>query len=71
MEFAQKFVDTLPSAELTWVEECGHVPHLEQPEVAAGAIADFLLSDKFDTPRLASNDMFKMFTDVFAGMPSK
>ena len=71
MEFAQKFVDTLPSAELTWVEECGHVPHLEQPEVAAEAIADFLLSDKFDTPRLASNDMFKMFTDVFAGMPSK
>ena len=31
-EFAQKFVETLPSASLVWIEECGHVPHLEQPE---------------------------------------
>jgi pimeloyl-ACP methyl ester carboxylesterase len=31
-EFAPKFVETLPSAELMWIEECGHVPHLEQPE---------------------------------------
>ena len=31
-EFAQKFVDTLPSASLVWIDECGHVPHLEQPE---------------------------------------
>jgi len=47
IEFAQKFLDTLPSAELRWVEDCGHVPHLEQPEVAAEEIAKFLLSDKF------------------------
>lgn len=31
-EFAQKFIDTLPTASLVWIEECGHVPHLEQPE---------------------------------------
>ena len=45
-EFAQKFIDTMPNAELQWVEECGHVPHLEQPELTAGYIADFLESDK-------------------------
>ncbi len=45
-EFAQKFIDTMPNAELQWVEECGHVPHLEQPELTAGYIADFLKSDK-------------------------
>ncbi len=71
IEFAQKFVDTLPSAELKWVEECGHVPHLEQPEVAAEEIANFLLSEKFEKPQPASNDMFKMFTDAFAQISSK
>jgi pimeloyl-ACP methyl ester carboxylesterase len=30
--FAPKFMETLPSATLVWIEECGHVPHLEQPE---------------------------------------
>lgn len=32
MEFAPKFVETLQNAELRWIEESGHVPHLEQPE---------------------------------------
>jgi pimeloyl-ACP methyl ester carboxylesterase len=41
-EFANKFVETMPSARLCWVEECGHVPHLEQPQVTADAIATFL-----------------------------
>jgi pimeloyl-ACP methyl ester carboxylesterase len=45
-EFAQKFIDAMPNAELQWVEECGHVPHLEQPELTARYIADFLESDK-------------------------
>jgi pimeloyl-ACP methyl ester carboxylesterase len=45
-EFAQKFIDTMPNAELQWIEECGHVPHLEQAEVTARLIADFLESDK-------------------------
>jgi len=46
-EFAQKFVDTMPRAELKWIEECGHVPHLEQPEETAKAIESFLRSDRF------------------------
>ncbi|EED88029.1 hypothetical protein THAPSDRAFT_38512, partial [Thalassiosira pseudonana CCMP1335] len=41
-EFAQKFIDTMPDAQLQWIEECGHVPHLEQPEVTASCILDFL-----------------------------
>lgn len=41
-EFANKFIDTLPNAELQWIEECGHVPHLEQPDVTAEVIENFL-----------------------------
>lgn len=44
-EYANKFVETMPNARLQWIEECGHVPHLEQPEVTAEAIAKFLESD--------------------------
>jgi pimeloyl-ACP methyl ester carboxylesterase len=32
-EFVPKFLETLPNASLQWIEECGHVPHLEQPDV--------------------------------------
>mmetsp|Transcript_26855 Transcript_26855/g.77434 ORF Transcript_26855/g.77434 Transcript_26855/m.77434 type:complete len:195 (+) Transcript_26855:2-586(+) len=46
-EFAQRFLDTLPDASLQWIEECGHVPHLEQPEETARVISEFLRSDKF------------------------
>jgi pimeloyl-ACP methyl ester carboxylesterase len=45
-EYANKFIETLPDAELTWIEECGHVPHLEQPEKTCDAIVDFLSSAK-------------------------
>ena len=45
-EFANKFVETLPDADLTWIEECGHVPHLEQPDETCSAIVDFLSSNK-------------------------
>jgi pimeloyl-ACP methyl ester carboxylesterase len=37
-----KFQDTLPCSRLVWVEECGHVPHLEQPAFTAATILDFL-----------------------------
>jgi len=46
IEFAEKFINTLPNAELRWIEECGHVPHLEQSEMTAKEIAQFLSSDK-------------------------
>jgi pimeloyl-ACP methyl ester carboxylesterase len=41
-EFANRFIETLPNAKLQWIEECGHVPHLEQPEVTADVITEFL-----------------------------
>jgi len=34
----------LADARLQWIEECGHVPHLEQPEETADAIANFVAS---------------------------
>ena len=34
----------MPNAQLHWIEECGHVPHLEQPEVTANVIVEFLMS---------------------------
>ena len=46
-DFAQRFIDTLPDATLQWIEECGHVPHLEQPEETARAISNFLRGEKF------------------------
>ena len=45
-EFASKFVDTMPNARLQWVEECGHVPHLEQSEETAKCIAEVLRSEE-------------------------
>jgi pimeloyl-ACP methyl ester carboxylesterase len=45
-EFAIKFVDSMPNAQLRWIEECGHVPHLEQPELTAQYIAEFLQSEE-------------------------
>jgi len=44
-EFANKFVDEMPNASLKWIEECGHVPHLEQPDETAEAIFSFLTSE--------------------------
>lgn len=46
IEFAEKFISTLPNAELRWIEDCGHVPHLEQSEMTANEIAQFLSLDK-------------------------
>jgi hypothetical protein len=46
-----QFVQTLPNARLEWIEECGHVPHLEQPDKTAETIAAFISSDlKANTP---------------------
>ncbi|GAX16172.1 hypothetical protein FisN_3Hh347 [Fistulifera solaris] len=40
-EFAPKFLESLQDARLQWIEECGHVPHLEQPDQTADAILAF------------------------------
>ncbi|CAM9465701.1 unnamed protein product [Scytosiphon promiscuus] len=40
--YADRYVKEMPNARLVWVEECGHVPHLEQPDETATAIMDFV-----------------------------
>ena len=39
---AQQFQQGLPNAQFHWVDNCGHVPQLEQPEVTAQLILDFI-----------------------------
>ncbi len=39
---AQQFQQGLPQSQLHWVEKCGHVPHLEQPEITAQLILNFI-----------------------------
>jgi pimeloyl-ACP methyl ester carboxylesterase len=41
-EFAPKFLEALPDARIRWIENCGHVPHLEQPEETADSILEFV-----------------------------
>ena len=54
-EFANKFVETLPDATLQWIEDCGHVPHLEQPQTTADAIASFMKERVIGKAKVASN----------------
>jgi pimeloyl-ACP methyl ester carboxylesterase len=35
---AQQFNNLIPQSQLIWLERCGHVPHLEQPQATAAAI---------------------------------
>jgi pimeloyl-ACP methyl ester carboxylesterase len=39
---AARFHSAIEQSKLVWVPDCGHVPHLEQPEFTAQAIMDFL-----------------------------
>ena len=43
-EFVPKFMEALPDARLVWIENCGHVPHLEQPEQTSASISEFVQS---------------------------
>jgi pimeloyl-ACP methyl ester carboxylesterase len=38
---AGKFAKAIPNSKLVWIENCGHVPHLEKPAATARAILDF------------------------------
>jgi pimeloyl-ACP methyl ester carboxylesterase len=38
---APLFIDNLPAARLEWIDNCGHVPHLEQTQITAQLILDF------------------------------
>jgi pimeloyl-ACP methyl ester carboxylesterase len=39
---AQQFHQGLPNSKLHWIDRCGHVPHLEQPEITAQLILNFI-----------------------------
>jgi pimeloyl-ACP methyl ester carboxylesterase len=39
---AQIFKQTLPNSQLKWIDNCGHVPHLEQAQITAQSILDFI-----------------------------
>jgi pimeloyl-ACP methyl ester carboxylesterase len=41
---AARFQQAIPHSQLTWIEACGHVPHLEKPQLTAEAILDWLHS---------------------------
>jgi pimeloyl-ACP methyl ester carboxylesterase len=41
---AQKFQDNLPNSQFHWIDNCGHVPHLEQPQITSQLILDFIRS---------------------------
>ncbi|HLO86101.1 MAG TPA: alpha/beta hydrolase [Nostocaceae cyanobacterium] len=38
---AQKFNKAIPQSKLVWIPDCGHVPHLEQPQITAQHILEF------------------------------
>ena len=38
---ADKFKRALAHSKLIWIKDCGHVPHLEQPQITARHILDF------------------------------
>jgi pimeloyl-ACP methyl ester carboxylesterase len=39
---AAKFHSIIPNNQLIWIENSGHVPHLEQPEITAQQILKFI-----------------------------
>jgi pimeloyl-ACP methyl ester carboxylesterase len=43
---AQQFRDNIPNSELKWIENCGHVPHLEQAQITANSILEFVDRDR-------------------------
>ncbi len=40
-EVAQQFADTIPNAEIVWIERCGHAPMIEKPDEFAEAFLRF------------------------------
>lgn len=40
---AQKFQQAIANSKLVWIKDCGHVPHLEQPQITAKHILKFTL----------------------------
>ena len=42
LAYGQALNHTLPDSELVIIEQCGHLPHIEEPDVVNTAIIDFL-----------------------------
>ena len=42
LENAYKFEKSIPNVKLVVIDNCGHVPHLETPIIAANEILSFL-----------------------------
>ena len=42
---AQKFQQAIINSQLIWIKNCGHVPHLEQPQLTAQYILNFIQSN--------------------------
>ncbi|MHC5745543.1 MAG: alpha/beta fold hydrolase [Nostoc sp.] len=40
-EDATKFQKAIPHSTLNWIQDCGHLPHLEQPQITAQHILNF------------------------------
>lgn len=40
-KFAPQFAEAIFHSKLVWIKECGHVPHLEKPEITANHILEF------------------------------
>jgi pimeloyl-ACP methyl ester carboxylesterase len=38
---AKRFKLAIPNSKLIWIKDCGHVPHLEQPQITAQRILEF------------------------------
>jgi pimeloyl-ACP methyl ester carboxylesterase len=38
---AERFNKAIPHSKLIWISDCGHVPHLEQPQITAQHILEF------------------------------
>jgi len=59
---------------LKWIEECGHVPHLEQPQETASTIVSFLTSEKVAAAAAAAKSIRRKATnndkDNGAAMPT-
>ena len=40
--YAKQFSEELPKSKLVWMEECGHSGHLEQPQMLADYVLEFM-----------------------------
>lgn len=42
IKYAPQFTEIIPNNKLIWIEKCGHVPHLEKPNITASSIFKYI-----------------------------